>query len=87
MPKIKDISSDKLEDYLHAYKAKRRKSPSNSELNFKIRAIEKAIQERSILGIKVKDKKPSKLIIKLKAFFRKNPPKKKLKAKKKKGKG
>jgi hypothetical protein len=87
MPKIREISSDKLQDYLQAYKAKRRKSTDKSELNFKIKAIEKAIQERSILGIKVKDKKNSKIMAKIKNLFKRKQPKKKIKAEKKKGKG
>ncbi len=54
MIKIKNISNDQLKEYLEAYKELLELDTNNEEIDFKVKAIEKAINNRELLGIKVK---------------------------------
>lgn len=69
MPKIKDLSNELIQQYISAYQSKLRKDPDNQDLMYKIRAMEKALQDRSLLGINIKEKKQNTFLIKLKNLF------------------
>ncbi len=69
MPKIKDLSNELIQQYISAYQSKLRKNPDNQDLMYKIRAMEKALQDRSLLGINIKEKKQNTFLIKLKNLF------------------
>ena len=69
MPKIKDLSNELIQQYISAYQSKLRKNPDNQDLMYKIRAMEKALQDRALLGINIKEKKQNTFLIKLKNLF------------------
>ena len=64
MVRIKDLEIPELEKYLKAYKIQYELEPDNDEAEFRIRAIEKALTERELLGIETKPDKTS--------FFQRN---------------
>ncbi len=66
MPKIKDLSNDSIQQYISAYQSKLRRNPGNQDLMYKIRAMEKALQDRSLLGINIKEKNQNTFLNKLK---------------------
>lgn len=57
MVRIKDLETSELEKYLKAYKNLYSQEPDNDEAEFRIRAIEKAIADRELLGIETKPDK------------------------------
>jgi|LULF01.1.fsa_nt_gb hypothetical protein len=52
MPKIKELSNDALQDYLICYQQMAHKNPENEEYQLKVQIIEKALNDRRILGEK-----------------------------------
>lgn len=62
--RIKDLETTELERYLKAYKLKQKEFPKDKETTYKIKAIEKALADRSLLGIETKPDKTS--------FFQRN---------------
>ena len=59
MIRIKDLDIPQLNDYLQAYTNLYALEPENEEVEFKIRAITKALEDRELLGIETKPDRTS----------------------------
>lgn len=57
MTRIKDLETPELKKYLKAYKHLYALEPDNDEAEFRVRAIEKALADRNLLGIETKPDK------------------------------
>lgn len=70
MPKIKELSNKKLQDYLDAYEAESAIFPANKDYKKKSQLIKEALEQRKINGFDVKDKKVGAIARALKLFKR-----------------